>query len=145
MAHEHGSHVCYCPSCNYKVEVEAYTKCNLLICPQCGGRMRAVETGEYRTARVPSRVATASAKVGTESVPCAVCHFPIQAPTYVGQQVKCPYCGSINEAITQVAIPTPVFVGLLTFGLGVLLGPALIASTQSGAEWLAKQARERIK
>jgi hypothetical protein len=145
MAHEHGAHVCLCPQCGYETEVEANVKCNTLTCPCCGDRMRAEETGEYRSSRIPSRIAATPAKVRTESVPCAVCHFPIQAPTYVGQQVKCPYCGSINEAISQgVTIPTPLLVGLLSFGAGVLLGPALMASTQSGAEYLAKKARERL-
>jgi len=46
--HEHGSHICYCPSCNYEETVEEYQKCNQLYCPQCGDRMRAKETGEYR-------------------------------------------------------------------------------------------------
>jgi len=85
-------------------------------------------------------------QVITDSIPCAVCHYPIQAPTYEGQQIKCPYCGSINEAIAQgITIPTPVFVGLLSFGLGVLLGPALLATTKGGSEWLAKQARVHLK
>lgn len=78
------------------------------------------------------------------STPCPVCNYPIQAPTHVGQQVKCPYCQSINEAIAQVTIPTPVFVGIICFGLGVLLGPSVWATTQGGSEWLAKKARERL-
>lgn len=144
MARPHGPHLCYCPSCGYETEVEAYTKCNTLTCPRCGDRMRAEETGEYRSSRY-SPVAT-PVKVETASIPCAVCHFPIQAPTYIGQQVRCPFCGSINEAVKQgISIPIPVFAGLLGFGLGVLLGPGLLASTKSGSEWLAKQARERIK
>jgi hypothetical protein len=48
MAHEHGPHECYCPLCNYEIEVEAYQKCNQLSCPLDGTRMRAVETGELR-------------------------------------------------------------------------------------------------
>ena len=79
------------------------------------------------------------------SVPCSNCSYPVQAPTYVGQQVKCSYCSSINEAITQVTIPTPVFVGVVCFAAGVLLGPAFWVSTKAGSEWLAKRARERIK
>lgn len=85
-------------------------------------------------------------QITTDSAPCAVCHYPIQAPTHVGQQMKCLYCGSINEAISQgLSIPTPVVTGFLGLALGVILGPAILASTKSGSEWLAKQARERIK
>lgn len=153
MAHEHGPHTCYCPSCNYQSEVEAYVRCNTLSCPNCGSRMRAVETGEFRESRISSNkmtttsmVSSASTKIGTENIPCAVCGFPIPEPSYIGQQVKCAYCGSINEAIAQgITLPTSLVVGLLCFGLGVVLGPGLLASTKSGSEWLAKQARERIK
>jgi DNA-directed RNA polymerase subunit RPC12/RpoP len=118
------------------MEVEEYIKCNTMTCPRCGDRMRAVETGEYRTS--VQRTITAESGVS-----CAVCGFPILMK-YVGQQVKCPSCGTINEAISQVTIPSPVFAGIISFTLGVVLGPALIASTQSGAEWLAKKARERL-
>lgn len=80
------------------------------------------------------------------STPCPVCNYPSKAPTYVGQQIKCPYCGTINEAIAQegVTIPTPVFVGIIFFGLGVLLGPSVWATTQGGSEWLARKAKERL-
>ena len=80
------------------------------------------------------------------SLPCPVCKFPIliKEDTYEGQQIKCPSCGSINEAIAQVTIPTPVFVGIVFFGLGVLLGPSVWATTQGGSEWLARKARERL-
>jgi phage FluMu protein Com len=81
----------------------------------------------------------------TDSVPCAVCGYPISAPTQGGQQVKCPWCSSINEAIAQVTIPTPLLVGILSFGAGVLLGPAFWAATKGGSEWLARVAREHIK
>ena len=46
--HPHGVHSCRCPSCGYETEVEESVKCNTLTCPQCGSRMRAVDTGEYR-------------------------------------------------------------------------------------------------
>lgn len=49
MAHEHGPHECYCPSCSYTQEVEEYVKCNTVECPICGDKMRASETGELRT------------------------------------------------------------------------------------------------
>ena len=148
MVRPHGPHLCYCPNCNTEVEVEAYVKCNTQICPNCGTRMRAKETGEYRTS---GNVPVITTKKGTpsttiNSIPCPVCHYPIREPTHVGEQVKCLYCGTVSEAILQegVTIPTPVFVGIICFGLGVVLGPSLIASTQGGSEWLARKARERL-
>jgi len=146
MAHEHGPHKCYCPNCNYEVEVDAYVKCNTLTCPQCGARMRAKETGEFRESVVTKVASSISTEIITKSVPCAVCSYPIPEPSYVGQQVKCLYCGSINEAITEdgVTIPTSVFVGLICFGAGVLLGPSFWATTKGGSEWLAKKATERL-
>ena len=73
---------------------------------------------------------------------CAECGYPLAAE-FEGQQVTCPMCGASNEAVAQngVTIPTPLFVGLLSFGLGMLLGPALIATTDEGRSWLEKQAR----
>jgi hypothetical protein len=142
MAHEHGPHICYCPSCSHEVEVEAYVPCNTQTCPLCGTRMRAKETGEYR---ISNKVSAISASIKTASVPCPVCGYPIPEPSYIGEQVKCAWCNSISEAIEQgVTIPTPVFVGIISFGLGVLLGPAIWATTQGGSEWLARKARERL-
>jgi len=80
----------------------------------------------------------------TSSSPCGICAYPIQAPAYLGQQVKCPYCGSINQAITDVSIPTPVFVGFICFAAGVLLGPAILAATDTGSDYLARQVRGRL-
>jgi hypothetical protein len=48
MPHEHGPHTCYCPTCGFEEEVDAYTRCSSKSCPVCGSRMRAKETGEYR-------------------------------------------------------------------------------------------------
>ena len=48
MIHPHGPHKCYCPSCGYEMMAETSQQCNQLSCPECGGRMRAVDTGEYR-------------------------------------------------------------------------------------------------
>jgi len=48
MVHKHGLHSCYCPSCGYTIEVDVYQKCKEQVCPLCGDRMRATETGEYR-------------------------------------------------------------------------------------------------
>lgn len=53
-SHRHGEHFCYCPNpdCGYGMSVEEGQKCNLIECPLCGARMRAVSTGEYRISQV---------------------------------------------------------------------------------------------
>lgn len=71
---------------------------------------------------------------------CPVCSYPIQA-NVEGETTVCAYCGEKLEAISQVTIPTPLFVGVIAFGLGVLIGPALIATTAEGRSWLERQAR----
>lgn len=69
---------------------------------------------------------------------CPICGYPIQAHV-VGETTACSYCG--EHLISQgVTIPTSIFVGALFFGLGMLLGPALVATTDSGKRWLVKQA-----
>ncbi len=72
---------------------------------------------------------------------CAECGYPIEVSA-AGETAVCAYCGLHLEAtVTQgVNIPTPLFVGLLAFSLGVLLGPALLTSTDEGRRWLQKQA-----
>lgn len=76
---------------------------------------------------------------------CAECGYPLAAES-VGERATCPMCGTANEAIAQgITIPTPLFVGVVAFGLGMLLGPALIATTTEGRSWLEKQARGIIK
>ena len=72
---------------------------------------------------------------------CASCSYPIAA-SFQGQVEPCPMCGTINEAISQgVTIPTPLFVGLIAFGLGMFLGPSIIASSSEGQRWLEQQIR----
>ncbi len=72
---------------------------------------------------------------------CCECGYPIQA-NVEGDRTACAYCGTQLQAIAQgVTIPTPLFIGVLMFGIGVLLGPALIATTDGGRRWLEKQAR----
>ena len=71
---------------------------------------------------------------------CAKCSYPLAA-AYEGEKVSCPNCGTINEAITGVEIPTPLFIGLLAFGFGMFLGPSIAASTTAGRDWLGKKAR----
>jgi len=40
-----------------------------------------------------------------------------------------------------VTIPTPVFVGIVMFGLGMFIGPALLASTSGGRDYLERAAK----
>ena len=76
---------------------------------------------------------------------CPVCGYPIKVQSE-GQNVICAYCGEKLEAISQgVTISTPLLVGILAFAFGVLVGPALIASTSEGRAWLEKKARESIR
>jgi hypothetical protein len=82
--------------------------------------------------------------VAVNNAPCAICGYPIPEPSYVGQQVKCAYCGSINEAIAQVSTPTTILVGVACFVFGVLLGPALLISAKAGQESLERKAKTRF-
>ena len=74
---------------------------------------------------------------------CSACGYPLTAE-YVGQVKNCPMCSSINEAISQegVRIPTPLLVGVIAFGLGMFLSPAIISSTSEGQKWLERQIRK---
>jgi len=72
---------------------------------------------------------------------CSSCGYPLSAE-YPGQIESCPMCSTLNEAVSQgVTIPTSVFVGLIAFGLGMFLGPAIIASSTEGQRWLERQIR----
>ncbi len=82
-------------------------------------------------------------QVATNSVSCPGCHYPIGTPA-LGDQVKCPYCGEISQAIAM-EVPNTVVVGLACFFGGVLLGPAVYQVMQGASAWLARQAREKIK
>ena len=73
---------------------------------------------------------------------CPICGFPIQAE-HEGQTTICAYCGA-NLIAQGVTIPTPLFIGLVCFGLGMFLGPAMISSTAAGRDWLERQARAKI-
>jgi DNA-directed RNA polymerase subunit RPC12/RpoP len=72
---------------------------------------------------------------------CPSCGYPIGV-SHEGQTVVCANCGSkVQAAISEgVTIPTPLFVGIVAFGFGVLLGPSLIATTSAGQKWLQGQA-----
>jgi len=73
---------------------------------------------------------------------CPACGYPVAA-NFEGETAVCANCGEKMEAtISQgVTIPTPVFIGVLAFAAGILIGPALLASTQTGQAWLMRQAK----
>ncbi len=83
---------------------------------------------------------------------CASCGFPMIGKP-VGTKVACPYCSSLNEAvhnpvgasISSVTVPSGLFWGLAGLVAGVIFGPSILASTESGSKWMAKKARERIQ
>ena len=74
---------------------------------------------------------------------CVSCGFPINVSSS-GQTIACPSCEAVNQAISAVPIPTPIFAGLVGLVIGVVFGPALISSTTGGARWLEKKAQERL-
>ena len=70
---------------------------------------------------------------------CPTCGYPIKT-TYDGEETQCAYCG--EYLITQgITVPTPLFWSLVAFGIGVLVGPALISTTAGGRRWLEDQAK----
>ena len=62
-------------------------------------------------------------------VSCAECGYPLAAEA-AGQVVTCPMCGTVNESISGVDIPNPIFWG----GIGLLAG-FLIARSK----WVGQQ------
>jgi phage FluMu protein Com len=76
---------------------------------------------------------------------CASCGYPLAAE-YPGQQVSCPNCGTVNEAVSQqgVSIPTWLFAGGIGFFAGLLLGPTIVTSTKEGAQWMSRRVSERL-
>jgi len=78
-------------------------------------------------------------------VGCASCGYPI-AWDPLSEIATCPRCGIMNEIISQgVTLPTWLVAGALGLIVGVIAGPALLASTDEGAKWLAKKAREKLE
>lgn len=65
-------------------------------------------------------------------VKCVSCGFPIATSGAEGSSVTCPSCGTsgilarVSQAIT---VPGPLFFGMLGFGFGLVLGPALKKAT----------------
>lgn len=76
---------------------------------------------------------------------CGSCGYPL-ASSYEGETITCPNCLITNKAIAQkITMPT----WLLTLGIGlsvgILAGPAILASTEAGQRWLERKIRERTK
>jgi len=77
---------------------------------------------------------------------CSSCGYPIAAE-HSGETIACPMCGTVNKATisdSTVAIPTSLLVGVLSFLGGMILGPAVLASTKGGSDYLERQVREHI-
>lgn len=151
MSRQHGPHTCYCPNCGTQVTADSYVQCKTLTCPDCGQRMRALETGEYRQTRRSGGLAAtvgssiSATTVGAESIACPVCAYPIPDPRHEGTRVRCAYCGTISEAIAQgVTIPTWLLTLGIGLGVGIFAGPSILASTEAGSQYLARKARERF-
>ena len=94
-----------------------------------------------------------------ETVLCYSCSYPIA--TQIGERVHCPSCaseGNVEEKVKEVnmlgikspqiaqgvTIPTWLAVGIVTFGFGIVLGPAVISLTETGSKTLADYATKRI-
>lgn len=79
-----------------------------------------------------------------EIVDCPVCGFPTSVE-HEGQVKVCANCGTSMRAITQeIAIPAPLFTFGIGLVLGIIVGPALIASTTEGSKWLERQVKESM-
>ena len=83
-------------------------------------------------------------EIATDSIPCPVCHYPVRKPTSVGQQVKCLYCNTISEAITQITTSKAILIGIFSFLGGTLFGHAALVSARGGSEYLAGKAEKRF-
>ncbi len=76
---------------------------------------------------------------------CYSCGYPISVPA-MGAKISCPMCQSVNEAVSAgVSIPTWLFASTIALAVGILAGPAIIATTETGQRWLEKQVRERVR
>jgi len=104
--------------------------------------MRALETGENRETRLSGGIAT---MVSTDSIACPICNYPVPAPSVLGQQVKCAYCGTVSQSIQDITVPNSVIVGLIAFTAGAILGPSVWSAIKGGTIALERKTRERIK
>jgi len=75
---------------------------------------------------------------------CADCGYPISAG-HVGEVIACPMCQIENEVTQGVTVPTWLFAGGIGLLIGVIVGPAIIGSTEEGAAWLRRQATRKLQ
>jgi phage FluMu protein Com len=74
---------------------------------------------------------------------CANCGYPLAAE-YEGQTVTCPMCGTVNQAANGVTIPTWLFASGIGLAIGIIFGPVILGSTEAGARYLERRAREKL-
>ena len=77
------------------------------------------------------------------TIACAECAYPLSA--HVGQEVSCPMCETVNEISQGVTIPTWLFASGVGLLIGIIVGPAILGSTEEGQKWLQRQATKRLK
>jgi len=62
-------------------------------------------------------------------VKCVSCGFPISTRGIEGDPVTCPSCGTsgtVTRISQMISIPAPLFAAVMGFGVGMILGPALL-------------------
>ncbi len=92
---------------------------------------------------------------------CPTCGYPVGIKR-LGQILSCASCGNKMEAYAsdqpgpqgpynsmvrisqEVGIPAPLFAWVIGLVIGVIAGPAIVASTKSGAQALERLARQRL-
>ena len=74
---------------------------------------------------------------------CAECGYPVS--NHLGPEITCPMCETVNEITQGVTIPTWLFASGVGLLIGIIVGPAIIGSTEEGSKWLQRQATKRMK
>ena len=92
---------------------------------------------------------------------CPTCGYPVGIKR-LGQILSCASCGNKMEAYTSdqpspqgpynsmvrisqgVEIPVPLFAGAIGLLIGIIAGPAIIASTKGGAARLERMAAGKL-
>lgn len=78
-----------------------------------------------------------------KSLGCAECGYPVAGK--VGQDVSCPMCQTTNQITQGVTIPTWLLAAGIGLFFGIVVGPAILGSTEEGSKWLQRQATKRLK